>query len=361
MASVVRDAEPIGVVKPQSKFHLDRRLLAAFAGALLIGAASWYGYNYWTVGRFIESTDDAYVGADITDIAPKVAGVIDKVYVTDNQRVRAGDLLIKIDDRDFRAKLAQAEASIAAQRAVLANLEANRKLQLAVIDQARADDATATAEIARTRFDIDRYKELSQREFASVQRYQQADADHKKAIAGGSKSRAAIEAATRKLDVIDTQKQQTEAAIAQAESERDLARINLDYTEIRAPIDGVVGNRGARSGAFASVGAQLLSLVPVDGLWVDANFKESQLAHMREGQGVTIVADIFPGETFHGHVTSLAPATGAKFSVLPAENATGNFTKIVQRVPVRVALDGEAAKLGRLRPGLSVVASVDQR
>src|SRR6266404_9233353 len=167
--------------------------------------------------------------------------------------------------------------------------------------------------------------------------------------------------ARRQLDVIDTQKQQVQAALTQAVAERDLARLNLGYTELRAPIDGTVGNRSARAGAYAMVGAQLMSLVPASGLWVDANFKENQLAHLRPGMKATITADVLPGEVFRGHVASLAPSTGAQFSVLPPENATGNFTKIVQRVPVRILLDGDAGELGRLRPGLSVTADIDER
>ena len=161
--------------------------------------------------------------------------------------------------------------------------------------------------------------------------------------------------------MIDTEKRQTEAALAGAVADRETAQLNLGYTELRAPIDGTVGNRSAHAGAFATIGAQLLSLVPARGLWVDANFKENQLARMRPGEPVAIAADVLPGDVFHGHVASLAPATGAQFSVLPAENATGNFTKIVQRVPVRILLDGSASELGRLRPGLSVTAAVDQR
>jgi membrane fusion protein (multidrug efflux system) len=169
-----------------------------------------------------------------------------------------------------------------------------------------------------------------------------------------------LDAAERQIDVIDTQKRQTEAALAAAVADRDTARLNLSYTVLRAPIDGTVGNRSARLGAFATVGAQLLSIVPARGLWVDANFKESQLTHMRPGQLATIEADVLPRKVFRGRVASLAPATGAQFSVLPPENATGNFTKIVQRVPVRIVLEREAATLGQLRPGLSVTAEVDQ-
>ena len=330
--------------------------------ALLAGlAAAAYGYDWWTVGRFIESTDDAYVGGDITVIAPKVSGLVAEVAVTDNQPVHAGDLLIRIDDRDYRALLAKAEAAVAAQQATIANLDARRGLQQAVIAEAAAGVTAADAETVRAREDQSRYRELSSTAAASLQSFQRADAEYKQAVAAGDKARAALNAATRELEVIDTQKQQAEAALAGAVADRDTAQLNLGYTEIRAPIDGTIGNRSARVGAFAPVGAQLVSVVPARGLWVDANFKESQLAHMREGQPVKIAADVLPGEKFLGHVASLAPATGAQFSVLPAENATGNFTKIVQRVPVRVVLDGESGRLGRLRPGLSVTADVDER
>jgi len=194
----------------------------------------------------------------------------------------------------------------------------------------------------------------------SMQSLQKAEADYKEAAAAGAKSRAALAAAQRQLTVIGTQKQQAQAALEQALAERDLARLNLSYTELRAPMDGVVGNRSARPGAYATVGSQLISLVPARGLWIDANFKENQLARIQPGQPATVKLDE-SGRVFHGHVTSLAPATGAQFSVLPPENATGNFTKIVQRVAVRILLDNEAAASGELRPGLSVTAEVDGR
>jgi membrane fusion protein (multidrug efflux system) len=334
-------------------------IYAASALAVLVVAA--YGYHWFTVGRYIESTDDAFVGGDITVIAPKVAGFIQQVVVTDNQAVAAGDLLVKLDDRDYRAALAKAEAAAEAQRATLANLDATRALQLAIIAQARAGIAASDAEVTRAHDDEVRFRDLSAHSAASVQVFQKADADYKQSLAQGQKARAALDAAQRQLDVIDTQKRQTGAALGEAVAGADLARLNLSYTELRAPIAGVVGNRSARTGAYASIGAQLISIVPSQGLWIDANFKESQLARMRPGLHATVAADVLPGHKFVGHVASLAPATGAEFSVLPAENATGNFTKIVQRVPVRILLDGDASTLGLLRPGLSVSAYVDER
>ncbi|HEX3404454.1 MAG TPA: HlyD family secretion protein [Acetobacteraceae bacterium] len=350
-------------VRPRGRTRrVSRRQLGLAGAALLVGiGAAWYGHQWWTVGRFIESTDDAYVGGDVTVIAPKVAGIIADVAVTDNQSVHAGDLLVKLDDRDYRAALAKAQAAVAGQQATLANLEANLRLQEAVIAEAKAELVATAADIARSKYDVDRYRALARDQFASAQRFQQADADYQKALAADQKSRAALEAAQRQLDVIETQKQQTSAGLAGAIADRDAAQLNLGYTELRAPIDGVIGNRSARNGAYATIGAQLIALVPAHGLWVDANFKENQLARMHPGLPVTIAADVLPGEAFHGHIASLAPATGAVFSVLPPENATGNFTKIVQRVPVRVLLDDNAATLGRLRPGLSVTAAVDER
>jgi membrane fusion protein, multidrug efflux system len=341
---------------------LNRKRLALYV-AIGLGALAVlsYGYRWVTSGRFFESTDDAYVGGDITVIAPKVAGFIERVAVTDNQRVQAGELLVKLDDRDYRAVLARAQAAVEAQQATLANLDASRRLQLAVIEQARAGVSAADAELQRARDDEVRFRELSAASAASVQVYQKAAADYSEATAQAQKSRASVEATLRELDVIDTRKRQTDAALAEANANVDLARLNLSYTELRSPISGVVGNRSARSGAYAAIGTQLISVVPATGLWVDANFKESQLARMHPGQRVIVTADVLPGHSFIGRLDSLAPATGAQFSILPAENATGNFTRIVQRVPVRVLLDAADARLAELRPGLSVDVRVDER
>ena len=338
-----------------------RRILLGAGGAIALLAVVAVGVRWYTVGRFIESTDDAFVGGDITVLAPKVAGFIATIAVTDNQNVRAGELLVRLDDRDFQAALERAEAAVAAQQAQLANLAATLHLQQALIAEARASISAADAEVVRTRDDQARFARLATRGAASVQSSQQADSDYAQAQALGLKARASLDAAQRQTEVIATQRQQTEAQLAQASAERDLAQLNLRYTELRAPVDGVVANRSARVGAYAAIGTQLLSVVPAQGLWVDANFKESQLARMRPGQRVRIKADVLPDITFAGQVVSLSPATGAQFSVLPAENATGNFTRIVQRVPVRVALLGDASHLGQLRPGLSVRVAVDQR
>lgn len=331
--------------------------LIAFAG---IGVGK-LACDWWTVGRFTQTTDDAYIGGDVTVIAPKVAGFISQLAVTDNQQVHAGDLLLKLDDRDYRAALAKAEATVAIQKAALVNLDATRNLQDAVVAEAQAGIAAVDAEITRTHDDQVRAKSLVSTGVESTQEFQKADADYKEALAAGDKSRATLTAAQRQLEVIGTQKQQAQAALDAAIADRDLAQLNLSYTELRAPMDGVVGNRSAQVGAYATAGSQLISLVPARGLWIDANFKENQLAQMRPGSPATVKIDLLGGEKFHGRVESIAPATGAQFSVLPAENATGNFTKIVQRVAVRILLDDESAALGQLRPGLSVTAKVNTK
>jgi len=339
-----------------------RRVLILRGGGLLIAlAAAGYGYHWWSAGRFVQETDDAYVGGDVTLIAAKVPGYLAEVLVTDNQAVHAGDLLARIDDRDYRAALAKAEGAVASQQALIANLDARATLQQAVIAEAQAGVAAVDAETVRARDDQARYANLVAKAAVSIQSSQKADADYKQSLANGLKAKASVEAARRQLDVIATQKQQAQASLAQAIAERDIAHLNLRYTELRAPVDGTIGNRRARVGAYAASGGQLLSIVPANGLWVDANFKEGQLAHMKPGMRATIVADVLPGKVFHGRVESLAPATGAQFSVLPPENATGNFTKIVQRVPVRIVLDEADARLGVLRPGLSLVVEVDTR
>ena len=346
-----------------AKHHqpLFKRMTLVAVIVLAVVGVSKLAYAWWTVGRFMESTDDAYVGGDVTVIAPKVAGFISQLAVTDNQQVHAGDLLLKLDDRDYRAALAKTEAAVAQQKATLTNLDATRNLQDAVVAQAQAGVASVDAEIARTHDNQTRAKNLLTGGVESTQEFQQADADYKEALANGDKAGATLAAAQRQLKVIATQKQQVLAALDAASAERDLAQLNLSYTELRAPMDGVVGNRSAQVGAYATVGAQLISLVPTHGLWIDANFKEDQLARMHAGSPATVQIDLFGGKKFHGHVVSIAPATGAQFSVLPAENATGNFTKIVQRVAVRILLDDENAVLGQLRPGLSVTAKVNTK
>ncbi|MDB6174413.1 MAG: secretion protein HlyD family protein [Chthoniobacteraceae bacterium] len=345
---------------PSPKGWRKKLLFTAIGAAILFVAGSRL-LEWWQTGRFMEKTDDAFIGGETTMIASRVPGLIVRLAVGDNQRVHAGDLLVQLDDRDYRARLLKAEAAVAAQDAALVNLDATTEFQSAMIDQARAQTDATAAEKSRAIADAARSRHLVKTRVVSEQDFQQFDAVAVKAAASDQAAAAGLVAAQRQLAVIVTQKQQVAAALAQARAELELARLNLEFTEIRSPIDGVVGNRHARVGAYAAIGSQLLSVVPTSGLWVEANFKESQLARMRPGQRVLVNTDMLAGIELEGRVESLAPATGAEFSLLPPENATGNFTKIVQRVPVRIRLEGDPMQLAKLRPGLSVVARVDQR
>lgn len=340
----------------------SRRNVFGWALAVIaVLAAAGGGLRWWLDHRYVETTDDAYVAADIVRISPRIAGYVTDVVVTDNEQVRAGDVLLRIDPRDHRARFERAAADVAAATAALADIAASRRLQDAVIEQQRADIAAAEAELARSRLDLDRYQSLSRSAFTPRQRLEQAEADYNKALAAQRKASAALAAALRKLDVLTAEQGAAEAALAQAQASRDLARIDLDATVITAPLDGIVGNRTVRAGNYVRPGSELMAIVPSRGLWVEANFKETQIARMRPGDPVTLTVDAAPGARFTAAVESLAPATGAEFSLLPPQNATGNFTKIVQRLPVRIALIGGGDTLGLLRPGLSVIVRVDTR
>ena len=335
-------------------------LLLALGLALAAGAAA-LGHRWWTVGRFIESTDDAYVGGNVTAVAPHVAGFVAQILVADNERVHQGQLLVRLDPRDFQAALDHATAVAAQRQAALAGLEAKVALQQETIRQAAADLAAKTARAAFAGEDAVRYRDLALTSFGSRQNAERAASLDAEAQSAGQAAQAALAAARQQLVVLQAAITEARAGVAQAEADRETARLNLGYTEIRAPIDGYIGNRAAQVGAYVAGGAYLLSVIPAQGLWVDANFKEDQVAHMQPGEPATVIADVLPGREFRGHIASLAPGTGAIFSVIPPENATGNFTKIVQRVAVRVALDDGEATLGALRPGLSTTVQVDTR
>jgi membrane fusion protein, multidrug efflux system len=314
--------------------------------------------TYWfTVLRFIQTTDDAYVGGNVTVMAPKVNGFVSDLLVTDNQRVTAGQVLIRLDARDYDAKLAQASADVQGAQAAVAELQAREQLQGAVINQGQAEVRVSAAELTRSASDQTRYRQLVKDDAVSNQVVERADADFSTARANVDKSAAALLAAQRQLAVIDAQLNDARARVATAEALQRLAELNVEYTTIRSPVDGYVGNRTARVGMLANVGSSLLTIVPADGLWVDANFKEDQLKKMQIGDTVDVQLDA-ASDVIHGRIQSLAPATGATFSVLPPENATGNFTKIVQRVPVRIVLDVPKTLQNVLRAGLSATVKV---
>lgn len=338
-----------------------RKIILGIVVVLAIGGAATGGWYYWTIARFYESTDNAYVQSDVSVISPKVAGYIRDLKVTDNQLVKRGDVLATIDDTDYAARVAQAETAVAVQRATIASIETQIRAQSSAIDQTLATVASDSAELRRTALDHDRYAGLAGSAWASRQRLEQAEADWRKAGASVTRSKAAVTAARDQVTVLEAQRAQAEAVVKQLETAVALARIDLENTVIRAPVDGVVGNKGVQLGQYVKAGTQLLFVVPLPSVYVVANFKETQLDHMRPGQDADVTVDAYPGRVLHGKIESFAPGSGAEFSLLPPENATGNFTKIVQRVPVRIALPSDGPLSGYLRPGLSVIVSVDTR
>ncbi|TPM27019.1 HlyD family secretion protein [Mesorhizobium sp. B2-3-4] len=347
------------VVQVATPARKRRKPLVMLAALVAVGAAGWYGVQWWQAGRFLVSTDDAYVGGNVTPLAPRVAGHIDAILVEDNQHVAAGQLVIRIDDRPFKAALDRAQATVQQQQSALDNLGAQVALQNSLIEQAQADLDARNVAAVFTAQDAKRYEVLASTKAGTQQDAQRSLAADGQAKASVAASRAGLAAARQRLDVLNTQIAEATAALAAARADVETARLDLGFTQVRSPIDGIVGNRLAQVGTYVSPGSYLLTIVPEQGLWVDANFKEDQLRAMADGQAATVYTDIAPDVPLKGHVSSLGPATGAIFSVIPAQNATGNFTKIVQRVPVRIAIDQDPAQKVALRPGLSTTVTVD--
>ena len=347
----------VGTAKTRNLRGQLRRLLMAGAAVAVLSGAAWYGWNYWTVGRFLLSPDDAYVKADNTTIAPKVSGYLTQVLVGDNERVKAGQMLARIDDRDFIVALDQARADVAAAQATVASKKAQLDVQQAVIEAARATVEVDTAARTFAVQENKRYTDLAATGYGSVQNAQAAQSKNAGAEAAIQRDQANLVSALKQVDLIKAELAQAVAASARAAAQQRQAELNLGYTTVTAPIDGVVGNRTLRVGQFVQAGTQLMSLVPASGAYIVANFKETQLTHVHEGQKVDVEVDMFPGQIVHGHVDSLAPASGQEFALLPPDNATGNFTKVVQRIPVKIALEGGAPI--ELRPGMSVIPTIE--
>ncbi len=334
-------------------------LLTLLAGALAFGA--YEGHGWWTSGRFAVSTDDAYVQADITTLSAKVSGYVESVAVMNNQSVRAGDLIARIDPGDYRLALQAAQDKLSTQQSTILRIGRQEEAARASVAQAAAQVDAARADAARAAADYGRQRELARSDFASKARFDQAKADRDRTEAAVKSAQAALAAAEANVDVLGAQKGEAERVAAELATAVERAKRDLSFTDIRAPVDGVIGNKAVEVGTYVQPGARLAALVPLTSVHVDANFKETQLAALTPGQRVHIEVDAFPDRDIVGTVESVSPASGSVFSLLPAENATGNFTKIVQRVPVRIVVAPEVAQEGLLRPGLSVVVSVDRR
>ena len=338
-----------------------RQAIAAGVGLAIAAAGYWAGIQYWTVWRFMESTDDAYVKADSTIVAPKVSGYVAGLMVDDNQSVAVGQTLVRIDDRDLRAALSEATANVAAAVASVANLGAKITTQGSQIRQADASVAAAAASLGFSQRNDIRRRKMAQIGYGSEEQADNASTDNEEKAAGLERLEAAALSARQQVDVLTTQRQLAQAQLARAEAAKRQAELNLSYATITAPIDGTVAARTVRVGQYVQAGTQLMALVPLQRVYVIANFKETQVTDVHPGQPVRIRVDTFPGNDIRGHVETLAPATGLEFSLLPPDNATGNFTKIVQRIPVKIVFAADDGLAGRLRPGMSVDVSIDTK
>jgi len=338
--------------------HIHKKKLI---GALLCFVAIAFGATAWLWARSNgeTSTDNAYVRGEVTSLAPKVGGYVTSVEIEDNQTVKAGDILFRIDDRDYRARLAQAEANVQAARARLTNISAETALQHAMIRQATAQRQSAVAERGLATKASERRRELIRSNAVSQAQVDESDAARTRAEAGVAAASATLDAQRERINVLATQREAAVAALAQAEAAQDLARIDLENTVVRAPVGGVIGNRQVRVGRLVSPGAPLLDIVPVNNVWLVANFKETQVANIRPGQRVRVSIDGYPDRTFEGVVDSFAPGSGSAFSLLPSDNATGNFIRVVQRVPVKIRLVNNPLP-GRIVPGLSARVAIDR-
>ncbi|MBY5354320.1 HlyD family secretion protein [Rhizobium leguminosarum] len=359
-------AEPPATEAPvaETPKKTGRRIVkrAVLAAALLAGVAfaSDFGYRYWTVGRFIESTDDAYVKADYTAVAPKVAGYISQVLVNDNDAVKAGQVLARIDDRDFQAALSQAKADVKAAEAAITNIDAQIALQQSVIEQAKATIDASQASLDFAVSDAARSARLITNGAGTQSRAEQTQSARDQAAAALERDRAALVTAQNRVPVLQTEREQTVAQRDRAAAAAHQAELNLSYTDIVAAVDGTVGARSIRVGQYVTSGTQLMAVVPLHAVYVVANFKETQLTYISPGQSVEIKVDSFPDISIRGHVDSVSPASGLEFSLLPPDNATGNFTKIVQRIPVKIVIDDEALSV-LLRSGMSVEPEIDTK
>lgn len=337
------------------------RVLFVFVVALLawLVAANW---NKWIGNARFQVTQDAFVAGDVTPLSAKVSGYVATVAVGDYQAVRKGDLIVEIEPSDYRAQLAFAEANLASARASLANLAHQRDVQRALVRQAEATIAAANADLVRSSLELTRQHRLLDTRIASTEQLvEQADANEKRANAQLELSKAQLDQQNALLAGLDVQEQLLAAQVKASEAQVGLAENNLRYTRILAPADGLVGQRQVRPGQFVNVGTQVIAVVPMPNLWVTANYKETQLTNIRMGQLAKVTVDAFPGVVLTGHVDSWSPGTGSTFALLPPDNATGNFTKVVQRVPVKIVLDANPALGELVRPGMSVQATVDTR
>lgn len=338
-----------------------RRLMLPILALAIIAGGAWYGYDWWTNGRFMVSTDDAYIEGDIATISPKVTGYVESVDVVANQKVKAGDPLITLDTGDYKLAAEQATAQIATQKLALDRFDAQIAGAKAALKQAEAQKTSLEAAVRGAEITQKRASDLQSKAVGTVASLDSAQVALDQAKANLVGADATIASAKANISVLEAQRAEAASTVRSLELSRDKAERDLSFTVLRAPYDGIIGNLSVQTGDLVSAGQRLAALVPVDQLYIDANFKETQIAHLVPGSKVKVHVDAFDEESIEGTVASISPASGSVFSLLPAENATGNFTKVIQRVPVRIVFPKDVLESGRLRAGLSVVVDVDTR
>jgi membrane fusion protein (multidrug efflux system) len=361
MDTAVKGENVKQVEAPEAKAGPSRRIVLLGIGALLLIGGSIWGVHWWTVGRFIESTDDAYLQADSVTIAPKVSGYVAEVYVVDNQTVKAGDPLVRLDRRQYQAILEQANATIAARKADIARGAAELLQQQANIAQAKAQLEGARSSETHAIQEVKRYEPLVATGAETNEKLADLVNARNQAAATVAADVAALQSAERQPATTQAQIEQSRAQLEAAEASFRQAQLDTGDTIVRSTLDGRVGDRTVRVGQYAQPGTRFMTIVPVQDVYLEANFKETQIGLMRAGQPATIHVDALSGTDLHGSVVSFSPGTGSQFALLPPQNATGNFTKIVQRVPVRIHIDAGQETRSVLVPGLSVTVKVDTR
>jgi len=361
MDTVVNGETVKRVEAPAAKTGIGRRTVLLGIGAVLLIAGVVWGVRWWTVGRFIESTDDAYLQADSVTIAPKVSGYVAEVYVVDNQAVKAGDPLVRLDRRQYQAVLEQANATIAARKADIARGAAELLQQQANIAQAKAQLEGARSSETHAIQEVKRYEPLVATGAETNEKLADLVNARNQAASQVAADAAAVQAAERQPATTQAQIEQARAQLEAAEASFRQAQLDTQDTIVRSTLDGRVGDRTVRVGQYAQPGTRFMTIVPVQDVYLEANFKETQVGLMRAGQPATIHVDAFSGTDLHGTVVSFSPGTGSQFALLPPQNATGNFTKIVQRLPVRIHIDAGQETRSVLVPGLSVTVKVDTR
>jgi membrane fusion protein, multidrug efflux system len=339
---------------------LKKPLLTA-AILAVAGAGVHYGANWYSFGRFQVETDDAYVGVRSATLSPKVSGYLTEIAVSDNASVKSGDIIARIDAGDYQLAVRAAREQCDTQLTTIERFDKQITSQRTMVDQAKAQADSARAGLVRYELELKRQLELAARQINTQQALEQAQANRDQAVASVKAADAAVATAAATVGVYEAQRAEAQNTLKQYKTALDRAERDLSFTDIRAPYDGVLGNRAVQIGDYVQPTQRLASLVPVQSVYIDANFKETQLARLAPGQPVSITVDAQSGKSFMGRVVSLAPASGSVFSLLPPDNATGNFTKVVQRIPVRIAVPSEIAAQGVLRPGMSVVVSIDTR